>query len=275
MDIQKVFGHAKGFVKLKLPTILSAFAATTSVGAIFLAVKADRNAQDRLHEAGTVEETDLGNGMEYVWTPPVKKVERRIYADEFMPVVIVETLAVAAIFGAEFDNQKRIAGLANALGLATSRLDILERKIEEKFGKEKKDEIMQEIKEDGVDQKLKEFDHLPEGVFLFKDPWYNRFFVTSEKNFLRAVNSANSIFEAEGYVTLGTFYYYLDIKAPEASLVEGFTWEQVVEDWGECKIPISHHIHRTKAGAAYFEIEYNCDVKTVLTSEDVIIAHYG
>ena len=58
-------------------------------------------------------------------------------------------------------------------------------------------------------------------------------------------------------------------------MVEGFTVDQVIEDWGEIKIPISYHMKKTKAGTGYFELEYNCDIKTVVTAEDAMIAYYG
>lgn len=275
MDIQKFIGRSKGFVKLKLPTILSAFAATTSVGAIFLAVKAEKNAQERIGAAGTTEEEEVNGVTEHIWIPPSKKEERMIYADEFAPVAFLELMTVTAIFASDFTSQKRIYALSNAVALATARVDALERKVEEKFDKDKLDEIKQEISQDAVDEKLKEFEHLPDNQFLWYDPHYKRCFITSEKNVLRAVNSVNSIFEEEGYATLSLFYYYLDIKAPEASLVEGFTVDQVIEYWGEIKIPINYHMKKTKTGTEYFELEYNCDIKTVVTAEDAMIAYYG
>lgn len=276
MDIKKVLGRCRGFTKTKLPTIMSAFAATTSIGALIMAVKAEKKAQERISKSGCTEAVENEDGYkEYVWNPPSKKQERLIYLDEFGPVVLVEIMSLVGIFVGEMNNQKRIAYLSNALSFANARTELLERQVEKAVGKEKLDKIKKTTRDDLVDEKIKEFDALPAGSYLFYDPWYKRFFVTTEKNFLRAVNAANSIFECEDYITLGTFYYYLDIQPDPAAMVEGFTCEQVIEDWGECKIPIAYHLHTTSAGAKYYVIEYNCDVRAVLTSEEVLISYYG
>ena len=268
MKLTKMIGRAEGFVKKNLPTILTFFSATTSIGAVFMSAKAEKRALERIAEAGTVEEIDPEEGQIYeaIWIPPTKKECFWIYVDEFMPVLLVEAMSLAGGFASLHENNNRIMNLGSALAISEARNKVLESKLS--------DDEKKEIAQEGVDEKLKEIGDLPAGSYLFKDPHYNMFIISTEKEFLRAVNAADSIFREEGFVTLGTFYYYWDKAAPNASMVEGWSEDQIINDWGELKIPITCEPCGTKAGAKYYEISYNSEIKPVLTDAEDILNYY-
>lgn len=214
------------------PTILSSAGAVGVVTTTILAVKATPKAHKKIEklrfevaqmrnsvlsedEQLSVEDIHISFSETFVLT-----------WKDFLPTAISGVLTIGAIFYAHKINLNRSAALLGAYTMTDKLYSEYKEKVEEKFGKEKGDEIIEAMAQDSVSNEppiQTEIIDTRNGTTLFKDGLSGRYFRSSMERVRKAMNDVNENIFQTGEASLNEYYSALDLDG--IGIGESLGWD--------------------------------------------------
>lgn len=244
------------------PEILTGLGIAGFVTTTILAVRATPKALNLLKEA---EERYLESSTSYAaksnWVDnegnevqifkPLEKV--RIAWKCYIPTVIMGTVSVTCILGANSVNLRRNAALATAYTISEAALTDYRHKVVEVVGEKKEKEVRDAIAKDIVDKTPvinKEIVVVEQGGTLCLDVYSGRFFKSDIEKIRKAVNRVNRDLLNDGYLSLNDFYY--EIGLSNVAMGEDFGW---IADRGVIDVNFSSQL--TADGTPCIVLDYS------------------
>lgn len=184
------------------PEILTGIGIAGMVTTTVMAVKATPKALDLMAEIKEYHEEDTDKKA------LAKDVLLKV-APVYIPAVILGTLSVSCLIGANSVNLKRNAALATAYTLSESALKDYRGKVIETLGEKKDQAVRDAIAKDKVDQNPvvdKEVIITNNGETLCLDTLSGRYFKSDIEKLKRAENELNRQMLRDDYISLNEFY---------------------------------------------------------------------
>jgi len=227
MDKIKVFTkNASKLISKNSPSILTAMGVAGLIGTSVLAVKATPKAILLLEEKHNEELTAL-DVTKLCWK-------------EYIPTVVLGSVSIACIVGANSVNIKRNATLASLYTIANSNLSDYENKVKQLLGEKKHKKIKEEIVGDKIKVNPVDSNQVifagKDGVLCY-DVISGRYFRQDQETIRKAENKLNRELLSEMYQTLNDFYY--EIGLPNIKIGEEIGWHA---DMGEINVEFSSHL---------------------------------
>ena len=212
-DICKVVGT---FTKKNAPTILSVLAGFGVVGTGYLAFK-----------AGEDTAYDIADVYEQTGEDPDKKTKAKIIVKRCVPAAGVGVVTIAMIASSNIISIKRAKAMAASYAILAESADIYRRKVIERVGEHKHDEILGDV---ASEEMMKDANNdiqiinTQGGSYLFKDSITKQYF-RSDADFVRKMqNRVNDFYkQGENFVTVSEWYGYLGLESP-GEPVAGLGW---------------------------------------------------
>lgn len=142
----------------------------------------------------------------------------KIILKETAPVIAAGGVTIAAIISSGVISKRRMKALATSYALLAESSETFKRKVVEKIGDKKVDEIKGEIAKEEF-EKDKDIDiqavETAGGSYLFKDGITKQYFRSSADYVRKMQNKVNSFYtQGENFVTVSEWYGYLGIEPP-------------------------------------------------------------
>lgn len=206
--------NAKLFFEKNSATILTCIGAAGVVGTAVLTAKAAVKASKILEEA------EEKKGEELTTIETIRTVGLN-----YIPAAVAGVSTIACIFGANVLNKRRQASLASAYALINSSYKEYKTKLQELYGEEVHNNIVDAIAAEkcdgthilagsltGVCSQEIESDTEPR---LFYDEYSGRYFETTIEKVLLAEYHLNRNYALTGFVSLNEFYEFLGLKTTD------------------------------------------------------------
>lgn len=245
--------NANRMISKNSPTILTAMGVGGLIGTVIMAVKATPKAitilDDEMYHRYELEGSDqeFSEWLGYNERDKVLKIKTfdklevtKLCWKEYVPTVIMGSLSIACIVGANSVNLKKNAALAGLYSVATNNLKEYQDKVVEVMGDKKHKKIQDEV----AKQKIKdnpvaknEILFTGKGEVLCLDAYTGRYFKHDIEAIRRAENMINKQLLTESSVTLNDFYY--EIGLPNVRLGDEVGWNIDSIDAGMINIRLS------------------------------------
>lgn len=264
MDFSSLANRAGKLVADNSPAILTAIGATGAIAAVVLTGKASFRAAeiiaqqkedtDRYTNEATVmvvrRRSDLGMSDDEIaketdmpedvvsdilsgsLVPLSTKAKFNLVWKEYVPAVIVGSIALAAIIGSNRVGARRAAALASAYSLAEKAAAEYKGKVLETLGKNKEEAVRNKVAQDQVKKNppLKsEIIIVGNGDVLCHDAWSGRYFMSTIQDVKAAMNRVNFIINNYGYCSLTDFYGMVGLNATENSEEVGWNSDKQLD----------------------------------------------
>lgn len=155
----------------------------------------------------------------------------------YIPTIITGVGTLACIFGANVLSKNQQASIASAYALLDTSYKEYRKKVDELYGKEANDKVVEEIAKD----KYKETDiPVDDKKQLFYDEYSKRCFESTMDKVLRAEYNINRDLIMRDFAMLNEFYEYLDIPTIDSGDDLGWTTETNFEGYWQVWIDFSH-----------------------------------
>jgi hypothetical protein len=205
--------RAAKFASANSTTILTTIGVVGTVSTAYLAGRAALNtgAEIRQEEVDRGEVMDTREKLQFVW-------ETNLWRD-YIPAVVTCSTTVVCIVMSQRIGSKQAAGLAAAYTLSERAMDEYQKKVVEKIGEKKEEEVRSEILRDRVrEQDPFEDDSIevhgkPNGS-VFHDKFGQMYVWSTREEIGAAMNDIGRTIINVGYATLADFYYRMDMPAP-------------------------------------------------------------
>ncbi len=211
------------------PTILTTIGVVGTITTAYLAGKASFEAADiiRLKEATE----DERPGVQVYDPREVLRERVQLVWKLYIPAASTGLATIACIIGANQVGARRAAGLAAAYSITEKTFDEYKKKVVEKLGERKEEQVRDEIMRDRVTQS-----HTPDMEIygaeigeLCYDKFSDRHFRSTVEGIRAAENSFNYALIHDGYASLAEFYRILDLPAPTYSEAIGWNSDRLME----------------------------------------------
>lgn len=194
------FIHQAGlFFKRNASTILTiaggAGAIVTTVTAVYATPKAMRKIEKVKAEKGE----DLTKLETVVVAAPI-----------YIPSIVIGAGSLACIFGANHLNKRQQASLMSAYALVSGSYKEYKKKVEEMYGADAHERVIDEIAKDKYEEENIEVDEDPE-VELFYDEFTRQYFNSTKYKVQRAEYEINREIQMRGWATLAEYCELLDL----------------------------------------------------------------
>lgn len=213
--MNKLLQSSKRFVKNNASTILTGVGSVGVIATAVMAVKATPKALSLIKEAEEKKGEELTK-MEIL----------AVAGPTYIPAILIGTTTIACIFGANILNKRQQAALMSAYALLDSTYKDYKAKVQELYGDDANDEIMNEIAKD----KYEETDISPPAdERLFYDEYSQRYFHSTTEKVLRAEYEINRILNSECGVYLNEFYELLGLERVDYGNFIGWSSFELME----------------------------------------------
>lgn len=215
VNMRKAFKNLSKKIDKYSPEILVGCGIVGFVTTCFLVGHEAPIARDKLDDL----HKELANRDEEVTKTRVIFEEAKTVLPVYAPAIISGGLACGCILSSYYISSKRTAALATAYELANSSLVEYQRKVVERIGEKKEEEIRHEIHEENIKKDPPSDEYRNELVYtdgytVFKD-FAGRYFRSNVDKIRRAEKVIADRLVTEMYVPLNDFYWELEIGPTE------------------------------------------------------------
>ena len=204
-----LLSRAKLFTKKNASTILTCVGGVGVVATSVMAVKATPKVLTLLEKAKEEKGEEL-----------TKLETVRVAGPSYIPTVIVGTVTIACIFGANALNKRQQAALMSAYALLNESFTKYKNKMNELYGESSNIRIREEIAKDEYDESDIEIE---DNKQLFFDNFSLRYFESTIEDVQRAEYRLNRTLVMRDYVYLNEFYEMLGIPPLESGYELGWS----------------------------------------------------
>ena len=147
------------------------------------------------------------------------KTKAKIIVKNVAPAAAVGSVTIAAIISSNVINIRRMKALAASYAILAESADIYRRKVVERIGEHKEDEVRGAIAQDefakDADRNDIQIVNTQGGSYLFKDQITKQYF-RADADFVRKMqNRVNEFYkQGENFVTVSEWYSYLGLECP-------------------------------------------------------------
>lgn len=217
MQFPGIVKKGLNFVQKNQPMILTALGVaglvSTSVLTAQATVKAIRKI-DSIQEELTMKERFL-----LTW---------RLY----IPPVAMGVVSIACILGAQSANTKKNAALAGLYALTEDTLQDYRKKVTEKLGEKKEEEVYAEVAQERINRKPVESSEViitGKGNTLCFDSYSGRYFESDLETLRRIQNDLNHDLLGQMWVSLNDLYYVLGLDPVKMGEEIGWTTDELID----------------------------------------------
>lgn len=227
--VNKYFKMATRVLKKRSPEILTGFGIAGMVTTTVLAVKATPKALTLIQDA-EIEKVDVqvkeGKGPDELVKTLTPAEVVKVAWKPYIPAVLLGTVSVACLIGANSVHTRRHAALYSAYKLSETALTEYKDKVKEIVPEKKVKEIKQKLAEDKVDNIVKNEDCKEQkakvivsndGDTWFVDPFTNGSFLCTETKIREAIVDLNYRLMDEMFVSLSDLYDELGLEHTQNS----------------------------------------------------------
>jgi hypothetical protein len=211
------------------PSILTGLGVAGMVTTVVMAVSATPKAIKILEEEQErrrINSVSQGWGDEVLPTPKIEAV--KLVWKCYAPSVVMGTVTIACIIGANSINTRRYAALAGIYSLTDTALREYQAKVVETLGKGKEEKIREELAQDKLDKdpvSTKQVIITGNGETLCYDTLSGRYFKSDIETIRRIQNNFNSELLSDIYRPLNDFYDELGLEGTEMGRDMGWAVE--------------------------------------------------
>lgn len=235
---------SKQLWKRNSSTILTVMGGIGVIGTAVLAAKATPKAMKLIEEA----EQEKGEKLSK-WetvktaTPP------------YVPAIILGSVTVGSILGANILNQRSQAALTSAYALLDQTHKEYKRKTIELYGDDAERKVREEIAKDHYDED--EFDEeYDDGKTLFYDEFSQRYFRATQEDLLRAKYEINKMLVDEYVINLNELYELLGLDPVDYGEYVGWNASQMYEMFWSSWIDFRQEKFETDDGLEGYILTY-------------------
>lgn len=194
--MNKLVHQSKLFLRRNGSTILTVAGGVGVVVTSVMAVKATPKALMVLEEAREEKGDELTT---------LEKIN--VAGPAYIPAVLTGTATIACIFGANMLNKRQQASLVSAYALLDSSYKEYKNKVDELYGENAHEKVVEEIAKDHYTEE----DKTKDNEILFFDEFSGRYFNSTIEKVQLAQYRVNRDLFMRGYVYLNEFYEHLGI----------------------------------------------------------------
>lgn len=208
---------SKRFVKKNSSTILTVLGAAGVVGTAVMAVKATPKAMELIELA----EEEKGDEL-------TKWEKVQIAGLTYIPSILLGTVTITSIFGANLLSRRTQAGLMSAYALLDQTHKEYKNKVKELYGKDGDKLIRAAVAKDYYDEEEYD-DEYEDGKTLFYDEYSKRYYRVTKETQLRAEYEINKMLSQSGGASLNDYYDLLEIDRQDYGEFMGWSAAQMYE----------------------------------------------
>ncbi len=210
------------------PTILTTIGVVGTITTAYLAGKASFEASDiiRLKEGDEYHSEEDRRDSQEVIKDRVRLVWRL-----YVPAITTGVATISCIVGANQVGARRAAGLAAAYSITEKTFDEYKKKVVEKLGERKEEQVRDEIMQQRVTESYSSGMEIygAEVGELCYDKFSDRHFRSTVESIRAAENTFNYALIHDGYASLAEFYRILDLPALAYSEAIGWNTDRLME----------------------------------------------
>lgn len=210
-NLSKLFKGAQQALTKHSPEILTGLGIAGMVTTTVLAVKATPKAL-RLIEARGEEKLTPVETVKTTWKC-------------YVPAAITGAASIACLIGANSVSAQRMAALTAAYKISETALTEYREKVVETLGEKKEQLVRDAVAKDKVEKNPASRNEViitDTGSTLCYDAYSGRYFKSDKDKIMKAINEINSQMLEDGYVSLNSFYYEIDL--PETKIGDNVGW---------------------------------------------------
>lgn len=208
---------SKRFVKKNSSTILTVLGAAGVVGTAVMAVKATPKAMELIELA----EEEKGDEL-------TKWEKVQIAGPTYIPSILLGTVTITSIFGANLLSRRTQASLMSAYALLDQTHKEYKSKVKELYGKDGDKLIRAAVAKDHYDEEEYD-DEYEDGKTLFYDEYSKRYYRVTKETQLRAEYEINKMLSQSGGASLNDYYDLLEIDRQDYGEFIGWSAAQMYE----------------------------------------------
>jgi len=221
------FKHLEKLALDNSPLLLTAVGVAGVVATAVLTHRAATKSERMLFNAQQDKHDKRTNEFDYILT---RKESFNVVWKNYIPPVLVGTLTVTSIVGANRIGSKRAAALAAAYTLSERSFEEYRAKVVEKIGENKARAVQDEIAQDRVRANPPgEVILVGTGDVRCCDLMSMRYFQSSVEGLRKAANEVNFQILHNGYASLTDFYNEVGLSATELSEELGWNQDNLLE----------------------------------------------
>lgn len=209
---------SKRFVKKNSSTILTVLGAAGVVGTAVMAVKATPKAMELIELA----EEEKGEEL-------TKWEKVQIAGPTYIPSILLGTVTITSIFGANLLSRRSQASLMSAYALLDHTHKEYKNKVKEMYGINADNDVRMEIAKDHYEEEDEYDDRYEDGKTLFYDEFSKRYYRVTKETQLRAEYEINKMLSQSGGASLNDYYNLLEIDRRDYGEFMGWSAAQMYE----------------------------------------------
>lgn len=224
---------SKRFVKKNSSTILTVLGAAGVVGTAVMAVKATPKAMELIELA----EEEKGEEL-------TKWEVVQVAGPTYIPSILLGTVTITSIFGANLLSRRTQASLMSAYALLDQTHKEYKNKVKELYGEDGDKLIRAAVAKDHYEEEDLEEDQeeYDDGKALFYDEYSKRYYRVTKETQLRAEYEINKMLSQSGGASLNDYYDLLEIDREDYGEFMGWSSAQMYETYWDAWL----YFHHTK-----------------------------
>lgn len=226
MNVTRIMKISEKFVSDNAPAILTGIGVIGTAATAYLTGKATVQAVKKIEEKKFIKHLNETATTVKKREEPLDKLEIvKLTWTCYIPPVASAAITIGSIVMANRINTKRAAAMALAYSASQKTIEEYKEKVVEKFGKNKEQQIRDDIAQDTVDRNpvgKNEVIITGGGEVLCYDKYTGRYFMSSMETLKRAENEMNFNVLNNNYAYLNDFYRYIGL--PTVPMGEEVGW---------------------------------------------------
>ena len=238
---------SKKFVKKNGSTILTVLGAAGVVGTAVMAVKATPKAMELIEQAKEEKGEELSK-WEVV----------QVAGPTYIPSILLGTVTITSIFGANLLSRRTQASLMSAYALLDQTHKEYKNKVKELYGEDGDKLIRTAVVKDNYDEEDQEEyeDEYEDGKTLFYDEFSKRYYRVTNETQLRAEYEINKMLSETGGASLNDYYDLLEIDRQDYGEFMGWSAAQMYELYWDSWLHFRHTKVEMDDGMECWIIDY-------------------
>lgn len=228
MQIKNIVMGIGNFVQKNSPYILTGLGCAGVVSTAIMTGKAAIKAHDKIDQ----ERKELEDKYECDTIDPDFKTKVKLTWKYFIPPVVMGTVSVGCIVGAQTVNTRRHAALASLYTMAENTLKDYRENVKELVGKNKEEKAYDKVKQDRLisdPPKDGQIILTEKGNTLFKDSYSGRYFKSDIEALRRVENELNHMINNQMWVPINDLYSVVGLEPIKLGEDIGWDPDQLIE----------------------------------------------
>lgn len=238
---------SKKFVKKNGSTILTVLGAAGVVGTAVMAVKATPKAIELIEQAKEEKGEEL-----------TKWETIQVAGPTYIPSILLGTVTITSIFGANLLSRRTQASLMSAYALLDQTHKEYKNKVKELYGEDGDKLIRTAVAKDNYDEEDEEEyeDEYDDGKTLFYDEFSKRYYRVTNETQLRAEYEINKMLSETGGASLNDYYDLLEIDRQDYGEFMGWSAAKMYELYWDSWLHFRHTKVEMDDGMECWIIDY-------------------